>query len=707
MKNINYKNNLQNLLNGDIFDTYIENKTMTEHYKKIHNILHTETTFFLFDENLNFLHKNNISIEEIKVFIKTFKKDNKNNIDYENICNPYKLEKIVLSGGGAKGIIYIGVLLGLYNTGQIFYLNNFIGSSVGALFSMILSCITPNKDIYDTISKETIKNNFDSEINKKYKEAIKYCSNRLYNRNIESFYQQPTYTFFGIINTVSSLINYNSIYDAENTGFSVWYALICKKICQIMDNKLDELIIIKNKITNEIIIDIKDDFIDNDILTNLIIDKFFTFEEYNKITNKIITITGTQTKNTSTVYYTHTNEDFKNLSVLLCATASMSIPWIFKAPIINECYHFDGGLYNNYPLTYYDIKDNNEKILSYDNTVFGFLIDDNSYSNKNVNDIIITLWFVYNNFSKITSIENIKESVNFIEISELFFEIRNTIGNILFSPKSLIINFLHNFNDDYNINNIIDDNKEYIINLLSKLLEYDKLNLDKVYEYSLTHSYIYQELSNFIMNEKNSNDNYIKTLNYISDNILIFYELKNNLLSSEKVNKYSVKFMKILENLKEKLNKFDILYKKELNNIINLYDINNIILLLDTIINYILGNKIKNNIEKNNGFSYQNIINYYCQTDMTNILCKYFTIANDKITNDNFNYMRTIKLNTFEIGTIDFKINDELKTRLIYEGYTKTIQHLSNILEIMSISNKTKTELYIDTYETKIKKLFG
>ena len=68
-------------------------------------------------------------------------------------------------------------------------------------------------------------------------------------------------------------------------------------------------------------------------------------------------------------------------------------------------------------------------------------------------------------------------------------------------------------------------------------------------------------------------------------------------------------------------------------------------------------------------------IDYFFHMDITGILYKYMSIANDRICNDSFNRMRTIKLNTFETNTLHFEMTEELKSRLIYEGFSKTIKH--------------------------------
>jgi hypothetical protein len=110
-----------------------------------------------------------------------------------------------------------------------------------------------------------------------------------------------------------------------------------------------------------------------------------------------------------------------------------------------------------------------------------------------------------------------------------------------------------------------------------------------------------------------------------------------------------------------------------------------------------------NDIEKT---SYQKALDYIFNTNMKDIFYNYMCIANDKIYNDEFNGMRTVKLNTFETGVLHFNMTKELKSRLIYEGYSKTIKYFTSILHTMNITNMKRDEEYIGTLNTKFKEMF-
>jgi len=163
----------------------------------------------------------------------------------------------------------------------------------------------------------------------------------------------------------------------------------------------------------------------------------------------------------------------------------------------------------------------------------------------------------------------------------------------------------------------------------------------------------------------------------------------------------------ILEKIKIILDKFSEIYSQELAKLTEPNkNINNIISMLRNFIISIIGNDVNIAKTQTHTYSYQNLINYFYNTSMNDILCKYFNIVNNKLCNDNFNVMRTIVLDTYDSSILDFNMNDEIKIKLICQGYTKTIQHFSNILHLMKITGKTKNEKYIKSYETLYKELF-
>jgi NTE family protein len=805
------------------------NYRFIQNVNNISNLLDEKEIFFNFDPYNNFLLSNIYGINEINEIINrttNIRKINIDNLDFSKMINPYGLEKVVFTGGGTKGIIYIGALLGLFATGQLFYLNHYSGTSIGALTSMITGCITSSSVMYDIIKNTKLKDILqDDKLINRYKKAINFTVDSLYHRNIDTFYKPPTYTMYGMWSIIDKIVKNNGLYDLKSSGFYIFYALICKKVCNIMGNGLDLLIEVKNKegefieldneknlviykhknIPNKTIIkksintnastinirdniDDMDKWIGNNVLDNfgnnvvdienfedditekIIIDikkenfegwtieNFFTFDEYHKYTGKTIVFTGTKTSKIETVYYTHTNKNYSKLSVLDACLASMSIPWIIKAPIIDGSYNLDGGIFDNYPLEHCDKRDTN-KITHYNNKIFGYLIDD-QMSIIDSYEILRELWLSYYGFIDITNICYLEESKDYVKISELFFEIRSEFYKLLYYTNTDIDTFLSNNTqniDNFNINDLIEImnklKKTHNFNLVKKgktfiikhlrILEKHYKEIDKtirigkktsltdIIKLSLVHGNSYNSLINviksdldLIKNMTKTNDLIIKYKNILEKlvcNILAYYELKSTFIKNNEVNSLCEYFSIIMKNLYKKLVEFEKLTnssvieinktKKE-NKITNY--INSHIQISLTMINKILTRSDNSNIDltdidlDRNKSSYRKVIDYFCHTDMTGILYKYMCIANDKICNDNFNNMRTIKLNTFETSTLHFGMDDEIKSRLIYEGYSKTIKYFVNILRIMELTGRTRTnEEYIETYEIKFKKLLN
>ncbi len=830
--------------------------TLIEKFSDISSLLYEDRIFFTFDPYNNFLLNNNTKSQDIKDIISrtTIYPVDKNvtyrEIDFSNMINPYGLEKVVFTGGGTKGIIYIGAIIGLLATGQIFYLNHFSGTSVGAMSSMIFGAMTPSLLEYSMIKTMSLREILTHGVSivERYQEAINFAMERFCKRSIHTFYTLPTYTFYGMWSAFDTIIKNNGLYDPQKSGFQIWYALICKKICHIMKNGLDELIIIKKKdgtfvefkdINMDVDSELSSSETDSDIPAvkhlsgeknhnptlgtssissattiptipiiptiptipiiptttakgekkkdeldaekllayhgNVDFDtgvyegwelvKFFSFQEYNTYTGKTLVLTGTKTKRIETVYYTHTDPVYKHLSVITAATASMSIPWVFKAPIINDSYNLDGGIFDNYPLTHCD-KKIKDRITHYNNKIFGYLIDDKN-SVIDAYEIIRELWLVYDGFLEIMNIGYLKDVPEYVNISELFFEIRSEVYKLLYFADVDLETFLNKNNEcvaGFNIRdleeiydtllNIDDFNFElpkkginFIIDHLRTLDTHyrdfeslfkigRKTDLADVMELAVIQGHAYNILSEEILKELyiiETLDNkigdggeiheilnrYNDILNHLMRNILSYYELKgnfnksNDLISPCKYFSLTMKnmYIKIIEF--EKLTNEAVIFinKKTIPPVKNW--ISNSVQIALTMISKILtrgsGNVNIDDInlnKKDDKSAYQKAWDYFFHTDMTGILFKYMCIANDRICNDSFNKMRTITLNTYETSTLHFNMDNELMARLIYEGYSKTIKYYTNLLHIMELTDRQRSkEEFIESFELKYKKM--
>lgn len=769
--------------NSNIFSIILNNSgaELNERFNKImieSNILYENKLFYDFDPYSNFLLSEQSNFNDIYHIIKKIKTyfslqlHNKNRPviyhDYSKYVNPYGLEKVVFTGGGTKGVIYVGALIGLFTTGQLYYINHYAGTSIGALTAMVLGCITPRYEEYKNIRSMTLKNISmnENKLTSRYQESIKLVINMFYGRTVDTFYNAPKYTFYGIWTALDTIMKDNGLYDPVKSGFQIWYALICKKICQIMGNDLDKLIVIEKKDgTNVVFGNDSDNYLGgidflNENFEDWKINNFFSFKEYNLYTGKTLVLTGTKTSKIETVYYTHTNEEYLDLSVIIGATASMSIPWVFKAPIINGSYNLDGGLFDNYPLTHCDIK-MKDKIIKYNNKIFGYLIDDKN-TIIDAYELIREFWIAYNGFIDIKQIEYLCYCPEYINISQLFFEIRLELYKLLYYTDNDLETFMNtqpyseevkgfNIKELKNILDILHIHNEQQFNIpklgISKFIQLlykldtkhesdliyykigKKTDLSDVLVLSIRQGTVYNELKQIIMDELKIIGNmisknetvirYENILNHITQYILSYYELKGNFVQGNNIDNISVYTLNIMNNLNTKI--------MEINRLINCSIVymskqkkediknnnNSSIQLLLTTISKIFTRSSNNEVDIDNKHNihkstYRKAIDYFFNTDMTGIIYKYTCIANDRICNDSINKMRTIKLNTFETQTLHFNMDDELISRLIYEGYSKTIKYFTNILRIMEITGKTRpiTDEYLDSYELRFKKLF-
>jgi predicted acylesterase/phospholipase RssA len=705
--------------------------------------------FYKFDLYNNFILKNTNrkEIEKIIKKIKTNYNLNKEN-NFMNSINPYKIERVVFAGGGSKGMIYLGVMFGLFLSGNIYYLNYFSGTSIGALTATLLAMITPNIEVYDEIKNKPLEYILkDNNIVSNYKKCINFIIERFIKRPIDTFYKSPQFTFQSIYETMKKIIYENYLYDFENSGFGIWFALICKYICKVMKNELDNLILIKDK-TDKFIeideIDFESDF------EGYKIERFFTFEEYNKLTGKSIVLTGTKWDPIETVYYS--KEDYKDISIIKACNASSCLPGVFKPVIINDTNNLDGGLFDNYPLTYGDKKINN-RIVEYHNKTIGFLIDDQN-SIIEPYEIIRELWIIYNGFIDSSELSYLIDSSKYNEMTEIFFEIRLILYKLLYSPNIEIKNFIHNNGQnsltEYNIikNDILTkasedgrfkklkiiDIEQILNNLIYNEKEMFKIgkktNLDDIYSNIFTHGNQYNILNEFIISEQLNLDDLLNTELYNSELLLKYKEILNNLLiiisyfelkglfySEKNIENISENFINIMIELKSYIVKLNEISEEETIKINrkNKSDksdkfknyIKNTIDIANTTLQKILlkvTNKNKNISQPKKESYYDKIVKKIYNSNISDIIYKYLCIANDKICSDEMNNLRTVKLNTFETNTLHFEIDLELISRLIFEGYSKTIKYYVNILRLMELIEKEKiNDEYLESYEVKYK----
>lgn len=333
-----------------------------------HNYVDDETRF-VYDEYCSILG------DKMGQYIPV--KDTPDEFDFSRIKgNPYGVNKIVLKGGGAKGMVYNGVLMGLFSSGVLFYLDEYVGTSVGSLYTICFSCITPTKDEFDKIKNKSIREivNFHSKVYEKYRKAVSFTIDMLLNQNIEELLDMTSIKNlekavgqFSSIHSMGDMIKniFNIATSLKNTGtvienlrdthaligatnFLKFMCNLFKEICKIMGNGLDEYI----------------------TETEL-----FTFKQYNEHTGKNLIVVATDTKNFKSVYFSSKNTKFENIKVHRCMLSSMAIPFIFAPQDIDDTIYFDGGFYENCAINYDDQYLEDGSIGGFNKKVFGFTLD--------------------------------------------------------------------------------------------------------------------------------------------------------------------------------------------------------------------------------------------------------------------------------------------------------------------------------------------
>lgn len=709
-------------------------KSLRQHLLNTSFILKENIIFFKFDIFNNFLLSNNSTKKDIQYILNKIKKNQIEKIrDYSLKVNPYKIERVVFSGGGSKGMIYLGVMLGLYSSGSIFYLNHFSGTSIGALTATLLSLITPSIEIYDTIKTKPLKDiSSDKILSDRYMKCINFIIERFISRPIDTFYKSPKFTISSVYETVKKILYQNYLYDFENSGFGIWYALMCKYICKVMNNNLDNLILIKDKENKFIHFEEIENINFDSNFEGWKIERFFTFEEYNKITGKSIVLTGTKWDPIETVYYS--KEDYPDTSIIKACNASSCLPGVFKPVIINDTNNLDGGFFDNYPLTNGDKKINN-RVVEYNNKTVGFLIDDQN-SIIEPYEIIRELWILYNGFINNTAIIYLIESDKYTHICEIFFEIRLILFKLLYAPNTELKQLLEHMNE-YSKNDLtkiesklkISELIEIIKNLNNEdIMIGKKTDLDDIFNIIFIHGYYYNIIKNIVESELekiNELQNKIedpliekyKEILLKLKYILSYYELKGIFYKHKNIENMSENFIELIIELKKFISLLNDLSEEETlklnkknktntkNYIKNMIDISNTT--LQKILTKITKNN-KNISDKKKETYYNRIINTIYNSNISDIIYKYICVVNDKICTDTMNTMRTVKLNTFETNTLHFEIDLGLISRLIYDGYSKTIKHFVSIIYLMEITGLDKTnDDYLESYEIKYKKQFN
>jgi NTE family protein len=185
------------------------------------------------------------------------------------IVKDQSYKTLILSGGGIRGISFLGALKYFKDRGNLEHLNTFIGTSIGSIIATFLCLEYPIEDLFQFM----LDLNIDS----------------VTNFQISKLIQQ-----FGL--------------DSGNTLIFVIKQLLVK--CGYDEN--------------------------------------ITFKNLQKITGKTLIITATNVNKRCIKYFNH--NDTPNLRIVDAIRMSISIPFLYTAPLYGGDFYVDGGVLDNFPL---------------------------------------------------------------------------------------------------------------------------------------------------------------------------------------------------------------------------------------------------------------------------------------------------------------------------------------------------------------------
>ena len=277
-------------------------------------------------DGLNFIvnipddkNKKNDNEKQKRIFPDYLKRGEKiNEVEQKIVHNPNTL---VFSGGGPRGIAYVGVLRYMQERHKLKNVKRFIGTSAGSIMCTFMSVgayydqnrEVQSKTFYELINELMLESDFidfiDNPILKKVLGNIKSKSVKL--------------DFSEIFNSFDLITNKYAL--CKGTVILEFFKNSLKKI------GFDENITLK--------------------------------ELHNKTGNHLILVAC------SLSYRKTAYLDYKtapDLSVAEAMRASMAVPFIFEPVKYNDDYFIDGGAVNNYPINYFDYSEeyNSEEPIS-------------------------------------------------------------------------------------------------------------------------------------------------------------------------------------------------------------------------------------------------------------------------------------------------------------------------------------------------------
>jgi NTE family protein len=262
--------------------------------------------------NIDDKGKNRDKVNDRRIFPEYLKRgENTNEKKRIIVENPNSL---IFSGGGPRGVAYVGVLKYLQEHNKLKNIKRFIGTSAGSIMCTFTSIGT-----YYEQNRDSQSETFSELISELMMDAdyINFIDNPILKKTLRN------------IKTKSVKLNFQDLFECFNS-ITGNYAL-CKGSVILKFFKSS--------------------------LKKIGLDENITLEELHDKTGKHLILVACSLSYRKTAYFDYITAP--NLSVAEAMRASMAVPFIFEPVKYNDDYFIDGGAANNYPINYFDYTEEN------------------------------------------------------------------------------------------------------------------------------------------------------------------------------------------------------------------------------------------------------------------------------------------------------------------------------------------------------------
>ena len=225
-------------------------------------------------------------------------------------------DSLIFSGGGPKGVAYVGVLEYFQKNNRLKYVNNYIGSSAGSIMCTLISLAS----IYEKNKKES----------------------------------DPP--FYELIKEIMLDTNFLDFIDN-----SLIKQILMQAKTKSVDMDLNDIISCFSELSKDFALCKGTVIIDffKKAFRKIGVDENITFAELYKLNHNRLIIVSCSLSYTKTAYF-----DYKtapDMPVITAIRSSMAIPYFFAPVKYNNDYFVDGGLTDNYPIEFFGYSEDYSK----------------------------------------------------------------------------------------------------------------------------------------------------------------------------------------------------------------------------------------------------------------------------------------------------------------------------------------------------------